>query len=244
MIALESEMKAINLHKHLFAIKFTILLYLSFNEAILITYFLFKSILPPADIIIMPTKTKKAASSGNKNERVLQELAESLSFGNEEMEQTKLATMLGYALGSFKNMVRGMKKEGLVVTTPKAIAATKKGLQSIGYNPDTVQLKTNEDYHARFVGMLEKKGSNAELKVFQILLRDGGRNSLWTKEKLMIEAGYNNKGTFTNILGKLKSKNIVHYPTKSTVDLVDSVFPRGRPLGTHANLNIVEVASL
>lgn len=170
----------------------------------------------------------------SKQERVLQELADALSFGNEEMEQASLASVLGYALGSFKNMARVMKKDGLVVMpTSKTIAATQKGLQSIGFSPETSKPKTNEEYHARFVEMLEKKGSKAEVNVFRILIQDGGRSSLWAKEALMAEAGYDNKGTFTNILGKLKSKKLVHYPTRSEVDLVDALFPRGRPRAAH-----------
>ena len=124
------------------------------------------------------------------------------------------------------NTLTALKRKNYVIVEGKTLRLTDEGKAFLGPLAEKKgQGGTNEEVHKS----LKEDMKTKEVELFDALL-DG---NIHDKHEVALALGYKDgkkTKTFMNMIGTLKSKQIVHYPEKDSIQLVhDTCFPWGSP---------------
>ncbi len=167
-----------------------------------------------------PTVTKAATDAGvsGPEGRVLNALAQLERLGIAPAERLQVALFAGYTEnGHFNNLLGRLSSSGrLCYPTPGHVELTDDGRALIG---EVSGFETLEALH----GFWLQKLSGPESRVLQVLVAQ--YPSAMPRADLASAAGYTENGHFNNILGRLNSLGVAHYPTRGYVAAAAVLFP-------------------
>ena len=187
-----------------------------------------------------PTKSKAAAKAkspaktsggggkkdGKNAEQVIMEvLATFFVKGNKEPLREKVAKATKLAAKTLSNTIPKLKRKNFVECPDgKTIRLTDEGIKFLG----PLAQKggggaTTKEVHEN----LKKDMTGKQVMLFDLLVDGAVHDRDDIAKKLGYSEGRKTKA-FVNLIGAMKSKDIVHYPTKDTIQLVlDTCFPFG-----------------
>ncbi|CAB9498670.1 expressed unknown protein [Seminavis robusta] len=163
---------------------------------------------------------KKANSGGGKKskdgmtaeQKILDVIAKLYAGGNKTPKREQVAKLCAIAAKTLANTVAKLKKKDLVeCPDAQTLGLTESGLEHVG---DLASAgSSNEEVHERIKNDLKGK----QVTLFD-LLADG---EVHEKDDIAEKLGYENRSVkaFANLIGAVKGKGIVIYPTPATIQL-------------------------
>lgn len=187
------------------------------------------------------TKKAKTPKTGSVHEKICRAIAELNAYGIKVPLRYRVAIYAGYTKSpaGYTKALSALRSAGIIECptkdTLKFTEFAKATLFSKGYGDlgigrlDNFQSpKTNAGMQKQLLNRIgSMAGSPNKMKQIFEYLRDG---KVRTRKEVAIEVGYRSEkdSGFKKILSHMSSIGLVNYPSKSTVQLDDIAFPRGR----------------
>jgi DNA-binding transcriptional regulator YhcF (GntR family) len=191
--------------------------------------------------VVTTTKSKTNNESGKKSgggggnfnkskdgksaeEKILEILAVFHARNQDVPNKEKIAKLASIAPKTVANTFLKLVKKGLVEkgSVPQTMVLTEAGVQHVG--PMAKSGGSNEEVHER---IKSQDLTGKQVALFEALL-DG---EIHQKDVIAKKLAFESKSTkgFQNLVGAVKGKGFVHYPTKDTMQLVEDIcFPFGK----------------
>jgi DNA-binding transcriptional regulator YhcF (GntR family) len=174
----------------------------------------------PAKATVSSTKTSKKLEGssnggigGGAKQKILEALGTFYARGTKVVCKDKLTKKTKLSPKTIANTIPKMQREGLLETPePKMVSLSQKAIESLG--DLTIAGTTNAEVQEKIKSDLNPK----EVALFDALLDGGTYDKDQIAQKLDYKDGRKTK-SFVNLIGKLKSAQIIHYPTKDSISL-------------------------